>query len=385
MHVEHITTTEAFRALEPEWNALLARSRADCVFLTWEWLFTWWKHFHPGRELAILAVRDRDELVGLAPFMLRTTRIAGFAFKSFEFLGNSTVGSDYLDVIVDERRRMPVLRALAGYVNALGIRLDLAQVTRRDADALSVAADLLHSGWRRIELQTHVCPFIRLRGHTWESYLDTLGRAHRANLRRRLRQTRGKFNVAFTCAKTSRERRLALQTLIRLHLARWRDRGVSEAFATPALVAFHDEVTELALARGWLRLYVLTLDAVPVASLYGLRYGRVFSFYQSGFDPAFARWSVGLITMGLAIEQAIAEGADEYDMLHGDEAYKFLWAREQRELARLELYPPSASDLAVAGARVVTRTAKRVIRKLAQRPLRRRADELERAAVLETS
>jgi CelD/BcsL family acetyltransferase involved in cellulose biosynthesis len=385
MHVERITTTEAFQALAPEWNALLARSRADCVFLTWEWLFTWWKHFHLERELSILTVREGGELVGLAPFMLRTTRLAGFPFKSFEFLGNSTVGSDYLDVIVDERRRLAVLRALTAYVNALGIRLDLVQMARQDAEVLAVAADLVQGGWRRIELRTHVCPFIRLRGHTWDSYLETLGRAHRANLRRRLRQAHGKFDLVFARAETNEERRAALQALIRLHLARWRDRGVSEAFATPALVAFHDEVTALALARGWLRLYVLALDTVPVASLYGLRYGRTFSFYQSGFDPAFARWSVGLITMALAIQQAIAEGADEYDMLHGDEAYKFLWAREQRELSRLELYPPTASDLVVAGTRVVTRTAKRVIRKLAQRPPRRRGEELERAAVLETS
>lgn len=383
MHVERITTTEAFRALEPEWNTLLAQSRADCVFLTWEWLFTWWKHFHPGRELSILAVRDGAALVGLAPFILRKTRIAGLEFKSLEFLGNSTVGSDYLDVIVDRARRVEVLEALAAYVDTTGIRLDLAQMARHDADALTMAAALSGSGWRRIEIQTHVCPFIRIGGHTWDAYLETLGRAHRANLRRRLRQTGGKFDVTFVRAETADERRSALETLIRLHLARWRERGVSEAFATRALVAFHDEVTELVRARGWLRLYVLALDAVPVASLYGLRYGRVFSFYQSGFDPAFAKWSVGLITMGLAIEQAIAEGAEEYDLLHGDESYKYLWAREQRELARLELYPPSASDLAVAGARVVTRTAKRVIRKLAQRPPRRRAEEMERA--VETS
>ena len=383
MHVERITTTEAFRALEPEWNTLLAKSRADCVFLTWEWLFTWWKHFQPGRELSILAVRDGAQLVGLAPFILRKARIAGLAFRSFEFLGNSTVGSDYLDVIVDRGRRLEVLGALAAYLSTTGIRLDLAQMSRHDADAMTMAAELSTTGWRRIEIQTHVCPFIRIGGQTWDGYLETLGRAHRANLRRRLRQTGAKFDVAFTLADTSEARRTGLQTLIRLHLARWRDRGVSEAFATPALVAFHDEVTELVRERGWLRLYILALDSVPVASLYGLRYGRVFSFYQSGFDPAFAKWSVGLITMGLAIEQAIAEGAEEYDLLHGDESYKFLWAREQRELSRLELYPPSASDLAVAGARVVTRTAKRVIRKLAQRPPRRRAEELERA--VETS
>jgi CelD/BcsL family acetyltransferase involved in cellulose biosynthesis len=45
--------------------------------------------------------------------------------------------------------------------------------------------------------------------------------------------------------------------------------------------------------------------------------------------------------MGLAIKHAIAEGADEYDLLHGTEAYKFRWAKETRDLSRVHLIPPS--------------------------------------------
>ncbi|HKQ30314.1 MAG TPA: GNAT family N-acetyltransferase, partial [Burkholderiales bacterium] len=54
------------------------------------------------------------------------------------------------------------------------------------------------------------------------------------------------------------------------------------------------------------------------------------------------KYSVGLVMTGLAIKSAIEEGAHLYDFLLGDERYKFLWAREQRELVRLGVYPPSA-------------------------------------------
>jgi CelD/BcsL family acetyltransferase involved in cellulose biosynthesis len=73
--------------------------------------------------------------------------------------------------------------------------------------------------------------------------------------------------------------------------------------------------------------------------LYGFLYNGVFYFYQAGFDPRFSEYGVGLVLMGLAIQRAIEEGAREYDLLHGAERYKFLWAREARELSRLELYP----------------------------------------------
>jgi CelD/BcsL family acetyltransferase involved in cellulose biosynthesis len=44
--------------------------------------------------------------------------------------------------------------------------------------------------------------------------------------------------------------------------------------------------------------------------------------------------------MGFAIKCAIEEGVARYDLLHGDEPYKYLWARDEHELVRLELYPP---------------------------------------------
>jgi CelD/BcsL family acetyltransferase involved in cellulose biosynthesis len=109
------------------------------------------------------------------------------------------------------------------------------------------------------------------------------------------------------------------------------------------LLAFHRELSAIALERGWLRLWVLWLDRRPAAAFYGFRYGERFLYYQAGFDRAFARWSVGLVAMGLAIRSAIEEGAGEIDFLHGGETYKSLWSRSWRELERIELFPPTAA------------------------------------------
>ena len=68
---DEVTTLEGFRALEPEWNALLQRSDADTIYLTWEYLTTWWEVFGKIRELWILTARDEGgKLIGLAPHMV---------------------------------------------------------------------------------------------------------------------------------------------------------------------------------------------------------------------------------------------------------------------------------------------------------------------------
>jgi len=212
------------------------------------------------------------------------------------------------------------------------------------------------------QTKINVCPTIDLTGQTWETYLAGLGSEHRYNFRRKLKNLEKRFAVRFELASSEPQCRQALETLVALHSLRWNQRGGSDAFFLPEHIAFHKELSSLALPKGWLRLFTLYLDDKAVASLYGFRYGRVFYFFQSGFDPAFSNYSTGLITMGLAIKSAIEEGAQEYDLLHGAEQYKFHWAREARELGRIELYPPGPMGFVRHQLDGAVQKTKRVVR-----------------------
>ena len=58
IRVECVDDMWGFTALRPEWNDLLRSSAADCPFLTWEWLHTWWKHLGSASSLRLIAVRS---------------------------------------------------------------------------------------------------------------------------------------------------------------------------------------------------------------------------------------------------------------------------------------------------------------------------------------
>src|SRR5262245_60013268 len=99
--IDRITDREAFTALREEWSDLLASSEADCVFLTWEWLHTWWNLLAAGRQLHLITVRSDGRLVGLLPLLVTPPDWRRLIpFRRFEFLGAGSVGSDYLDAIV---------------------------------------------------------------------------------------------------------------------------------------------------------------------------------------------------------------------------------------------------------------------------------------------
>ena len=365
MVVERIEDTAGFEKLREEWNELLQASASNCLFLTWEWLHTWWKHLSGDRRLFIIAVRCGQKLVAIAPFAVRPRGLTRLLpFPSLTFIGTGSVGSNYLDLIIRKGTETEALQALAEYLAREKLMVELDELKRGRSFAGLLATQLKGRDWSHSETKINICPFIRLSGHSFESYLASLDSKNHSDLRRRLRKLDREFDVRFEQAVSEEKRDEALSVLFALHHKRWRERGGSAAFHTPGLVSFHEELSRLALDRGWLRLFLLRLDGKPAGARYGFIYNRTFYSYQSGFDPVYRRHGIGLIATLLAIKSAIREGVEEYDLLAGTEEYKFRLARETRELARLDLYPPGGRGLLYRQVLMLSRAAKKMARRI---------------------
>jgi CelD/BcsL family acetyltransferase involved in cellulose biosynthesis len=115
-----------------------------------------------------------------------------------------------------------------------------------------------------------------------------------------------------------------IMDLEHLHHLRWKGRSTS--FHSDAYRQFHCDIARQFLANGWLRLFFLLDGGKPIAALYCFAYNGVYYYYQSGRDPAYAKYCVGFVLMNLAIQEAINEKAKVFDMLTGEELYKYRWA-----------------------------------------------------------
>lgn len=358
--VEVIDTLEGFERLEPEWAELIAASDSESVFLTWDWLNAWWRLFSEGRRLWLLTVRTGGRLAGLAPLSSASggSFIPGLTVA--EFLGTGSVGSEYLDLITRRGFESSVSEALAHWLARTNrVVLCLRGIARQGSQAERFARRLQARGWTVDMSPDGVCPYLRLAGRSWDDVLASFGPKHRKNVRRGIRNLSHAFDMSFKEATSDSERATALDALINLHNARWHDRGGSTALHSSSLRAFHRDVTRRLQARGWLRLFVLRLNGAAAACLYGIHYGRTFFFYQSGFDERLARYSPGLVTLALSIERAVRDGAEEFDLLHGDEDYKRHWTSTTHELMRLEVYPPGVRAQLHRVATAAQRTARR--------------------------
>jgi CelD/BcsL family acetyltransferase involved in cellulose biosynthesis len=362
---EVIAETSGFLALAPEWRKLLHASSNNRFFLTWEWMYTWWLHLAGKRKLHIITVRKDGLLIAIAPLALCPPRISRLMpFRVLEFLASGGVGSDYLSFIIRTGYEEDAQRQLAASLAGSRRMLELVRIEKASHTMQDMATQFHKTGWRFSRQTTNYCPFARLSGHSWESYLGSLKPSHQKYYARKTRKLQRDFSVELNEVSTEVQRQEAMELFVRLHLESWAERGGSTALHKQELIDFHQALSGICLERGWLGLYTLKLDGVSAASIYLIKYGNVVHYYQMALHSDYSKYSIGLIILGESIRKAIEAGAVEYDFLHDNEAYKFLWAREQRELVRLELYPPQVLGRVYRRLMLTNYGAKRLVRNL---------------------
>ena len=308
-------------ASEQAWSRLLAHSRADALFLSWDWLTLWWHCF--AGELAavpeILAFYRGSDLVGAAPlYRRRVVRRRVFPATSVQLIGVSwrdpgQVTSEYLDIVATDAETDTVRRACATVL--LGERtwtewvIGFTAASRQWCDAFAP----IEPGENRYVRD--VDPSVSYQADLsrgFAGYLRSLGQSTRRsvwNLRRRLAR---QGSVGFELLPPE-EIDSGFSDLNRLHQLRWRQ----PAFAGPGL-QFHTRLASRLASRGELAMSRLRVAGQVVSVLYDLRKGVRQYNISMGFDPGFdSRVSLGLLHLGYAMEAAAERQVATYDFLAG--------------------------------------------------------------------
>jgi len=366
---------EELEALRPEWNALLAASRSPSIFLTWEWLQSWWEAFGDRARLLVLAARSQGRLVAIAPFSVRTGM---FGMRRARFLGDGTGDSDNLDFICGAGWESSIVEAAVSHLDAhrgLWDLLELNTIRAESPTVTAVESAAQQHGWRihRVEL-----PHLSIRlPRTWEEFLPRLSKKMQEAVpaRRRILEKRYRAQVK-RCASAEELPRF-LAELFRLHALRWKSLKQAGAF-TPARQYFYERMADRLLANGWLDFRLLELDGVPVAAQFGFCYGGVYSYLQSGFDPAYARYSPGWALGAMILRDKIADGGLEYDFLGGEDPYKLRWAPERRSYVYFTIVRPGSRGVLLKASDIAADRAIEAVRSITPRPIRRAARRLYR-------
>ena len=303
-------TWESVESLSAHWLDKGSSLEWHCLFVLPPWLGAWWTAFGDGRSQCLLGVRQGDELIGIAPLLVKG--------KEASFVGDSDV-CDYLDFIVAPGREPEFFRVLIEALRQQGIRyMDLGPV-RADSTVMKEFVPVAEGLECELTLEREDVSYELALPATWEAYLGLLKGTERHEIRRKLRRLEEAARIEFRRVDDPREVGPSMDTFLGLFGANRSDKA---AFMTSRRARFFRSLAEAMAEAGLLTLSFLELDAKPAAAVMCFHDPSTVYLYNNGYDNRFRSLSVGVLSKVLSIREAIREGKKRFDFLKGPEAYK---------------------------------------------------------------
>ncbi|MBM3128964.1 MAG: GNAT family N-acetyltransferase [Chloroflexi bacterium] len=333
MKIEWFTDAAIFDALEPEWNALLARSASDTIFSTNEWQRTWWRHWGTG-DLRVITLREDDgPLLGIAPLFAETESDGA---RVLTLVGCVDV-SDYLDLIVargaEERVYAALLDTLARADFPAWECLRLCTLPAASPANAQLKSLAKARGWRVQHHLHDVAPWIDL-PETWDAYLETLDKKQRHEVRRKLRRVE-EAQARWYTIDAADALAQAVADFIELHKQSRPDKNV---FMDARMREFFGAMARVLFARGWLQLSFLEIAGARAAAIMNFVYRNDIMVYNSGYDPVqYGAYSPGIVLFARSIQDAVAAQRRRYDFLRGNEEYKYRFGARDAQVMELQI------------------------------------------------
>jgi len=347
--VDVVDTRAALDHLRLDWLRLEVASALDLPFQTWEWTAAWWTHLradHPGvrDHLRVLTVRTPSHaLVGIAPLVLTERPASGpLRARYLQLIGPDPNITEIRTGLYAPLFEQACQRALSAYLSQRSSEWDWLMWEDRDATP--------DDDTSRHGLSKGHSAYVLTLPTTWQEMRASLHRNLKESLRKCYNSLkRDGLSYRLEVVDKPGSFSLALDDFYRLHSARARLEGVpphSDMFETPHARAFLHDICQRLAQRGACRVFRLWIDDRVVATRIGFELSGVQYLYYSGWDPAYARYSVMTTLVAEIVRDSIRRGLRAVHLSTGSDVSKTRWGpRCYRYTTRVEVAPRASAHL----------------------------------------
>ncbi|MCB1911844.1 MAG: GNAT family N-acetyltransferase [Rhodocyclaceae bacterium] len=341
MQLDIIDSFAAFEALEANWKAVYAADPEAHYFLSWGWMRQLFSD--EGNNWCVLAARhstDDSDHVAFFP-LLRRVRFSKSRqrFCSEIQMAGSISWADYTGFICHPDHETAAA-AFGAHLRSMGWRRLTLKNFRAPAKRLAsfISAlegpDLHHDERQRIVKTDNtnllVCPYVSL-PEDFDRYLqDRISANTRQKIRRFLRKIDQSDELRFTEAD-SRTFERDIEILVAFWRSKWARR---KGDRVDELASKYRSILHQARADDALFLPVLWRGSEPLGALASFvdREKKTLMFFVAGRDESCNDPPPGLVLHAHSIRWAIANGLHTYDLLRGDEHYKYSFGATDRHI-----------------------------------------------------
>jgi CelD/BcsL family acetyltransferase involved in cellulose biosynthesis len=323
----YLVKEETFQTLQDYYNDKDNNLFWPAPFAMPFWLQTWWEAFgeksevgaeNGGYELFLRSIWVDGRLAGIAPLMRRG--------GDLRLLGSASV-CDYLDLICVAGQEELFMQTLLAFLREDGVTKFELEAQRPDAlFFMEFYAALAGDPEKTNDL--NFCHFLIEREDEsfeaglpadWESYLASLSKKQRHEVRRKLRrlldETIGYYYRSF-------EDSAEIETFMPQFFELFLQNPEKQDFLTDQMEHFFRSLISAAARAGIARFGLLEIDGIVAAAILFFDFNGRIWLYNSGYLPEYSDLSAGLISKILCLKESIENGRQVFDFMKGQEVYK---------------------------------------------------------------
>ncbi|MBC8280035.1 MAG: GNAT family N-acetyltransferase [Chloroflexi bacterium] len=313
----------SFQEIESEWESVLRDSPEDTLFLTSQWQKVWWDTFGEDHTMCGFTYPASNEVAAIASLAKSGDTVS--------FMGSEDT-FDYNDFLIRPGHEEGFYKTLLECMEEQDFRMLRLVSLRETSPTLELLPDMARKQGYTVEVEEEdVTSGIGLPG-TWDEYLGLLNKKDRHELRRKLRRMDAQTDWKWYSVNEPTEVKERLGEFINLMR---QSRADKDEFMTPERERFFYNITQRMSELGQLQLYFLEMDGSTVATSLCFDYGGSRLLYNSGYDPEYSYYSVGLLLNAMCLKDAIERGLTYFDFLRGPEPYKAHLGGQQRNLYQM--------------------------------------------------
>lgn len=340
MQIQVVSEYDNFMTLESTWRNVLEQSRNDVIYLTHEWFRCWWLSYGQGKRLSIILVKDKDDVIGIAPFY----RARGFyrnivPISEIGFCVNGM--SPRVDFIVLRDREKDAIRCVFNYLCDGCQSWDILKLNKihTKSPTYEIIKRVLYEKKLPIRITESVkSPYFHIDGR-WDTYYASRSSRFRKRMRNTLNRVARFGDILIE--KIEEEKRLneSLSIICDVSTKSWKhDRGKSLPKRKNQLT-FYNHITKSMGKKGWITIWFLTRHNKCLAFEYHLIYKGVVYPIRADFDEEYSAISPGSFLEYNIIKTLFHDpSVQEYDFCGDNYKYMLNWTQSIKEHVNVSIF-----------------------------------------------
>ncbi len=336
--VDELTSYDDFISIQTEWDGLLERSARYSPFLCHEWFRSCLADYRDGADILILVVRDHSTVIGIAPLWLERKTVRRIPARVVGFIRSPD--TPLVDFIVEGDRRVEILESMVSYLVKDRRHIwDAITLSQWPVDSKNYNVFLEIMAMKGIRCLTGISsltPCISIQ-EEWETFLQGRSSKFRKTHRNVINRINKLKKVEVQRVRQAVDGTL-LDEILGISERSWKEKAGIAMSSLENARRFFSGLTKYAGERGWLLIWILRVDGVPIAMEYDIEcQGEVYAL-RADYDETYREVSPGVYLEYQIIKYLFENGYVKYRFGPGMRMYKLHWTEVCLENAALCLY-----------------------------------------------